>query len=155
MSLERAARHRAETDRNGQAVAEFALVLIPFLFLLFGVFDLGRGVYQFNAVSEAAREIARVTIVHPYTTCCTLGSSGEAVAVIQTQKAVVPGLTDAGVTIVCVDLADTVKSASSCRLSDFIRVTVHVSWSPASPLLAFLGVKDISSVSRMQLQWSP
>jgi Flp pilus assembly protein TadG len=155
VSLERAARHRAEADRNGQAVAEFALVLIPFLFLLFGVFDLGRGVYQFNAVSEAAREIARVTIVHPYTTCCTLGSSSEAQAVIQTQKAVVPGLTDAGVTIVCVDLADTVKTASSCRLSDFIRVTVHVSWSPASPLLAFLGVKDISSVSRMQLQWSP
>lgn len=142
-------------DRRGQAVAEFALVLIPFLFLLFGVFDLGRGVYQFNAVAEASREIARVTIVHPYTTCCALGSSSEALAVIQTQKAVVPGLTDAGITIVCVDIADTLKSPVSCRLGDFVRVTVEVAWAPASPLLAVLGVHQISSVSRMQFQWSP
>ena len=146
---------RPEMDRRGQAVAEFALVLIPFLFLLFGVFDLGRGIYQFNAVAEASREIARVTIVHPYTTCCTLGSSSEALSVIQTQKSVVPGLTDAGITIVCVDIADTVISAASCRLSDFVKVTVQVAWAPASPLLAVLGVHQISSVSRMQFQWSP
>jgi hypothetical protein len=142
-------------DRRGQAVAEFALVLIPFLLLLFGVFDLGRGIYQFNAVAEAAREIARVTIVHPYTTCCAFGSSSEAQAVIQTQKAVVPGLTDAGITIECVDLADEVVAPDSCPLGDFIRVTVQVSWTPASPLLAVLGVHEISSVSRMQFQWSP
>jgi Flp pilus assembly protein TadG len=144
-----------EMDPRGQAVAEFALVLVPFLFLLFGVFDLGRGVYQFNAVAEAAREIARVTIVHPYATCCTLGSSTEAQAVIQTQESVIPGLTDAGVTIECVDLADAVVDPDECRLGEFIRVTVQVSWEPASPLLAVLGVHEISSVSRMQFQWSP
>jgi Flp pilus assembly protein TadG len=142
-------------DRRGQAVAEFALVLIPFLFLLFGVFDLGRGVYQFNAVAEASREIARVTIVHPYTACCTLGSSSQAQAVIETQKAVVPGLDDSGITIECVDLADAAVAAPACRLGDFVKVTVQVSWEPASPLLAVLGVHEVSSVSRMQLQWSP
>jgi Flp pilus assembly protein TadG len=141
-----------EMDHRGQAVAEFALVLIPFLFLLFGVLDLGRGVYQFNAVAEAAREIARVTIVRPYTTCCTLGSSSEAQAVIQTQKTVVPGLTDAGITISCVDLADVAVSAASCRPGDFVKVTVQVAWTPASPLLTVLGVHQISSVTRMQLQ---
>ena len=146
---------RTGSDRRGQAVAEFALVLVPFLFLLFGVFDLGRGVYQFNAVAEAAREIARVTIVHPYATCCTLGSSTEAQAVIQTQKTVVPGLTDAGVTVECVDIADAVVAPDLCRLGDFIRVTVQVSWEPASPLLTVLGVHEISSVSRMQFEWSP
>jgi Flp pilus assembly protein TadG len=144
--------NRHEMDHRGQAVAEFALVLIPFLFLLFGVFDLGRGVYQFNAVAEAAREIGRVTIVHPYATCCTLGSSTEAQAVIQTQKTVIPGLTDAGVTIECVDLADVVVAAASCRPGDFVKVTVQVAWTPASPLLTVLGVHQISSVTRMQLQ---
>ena len=37
---------------------------IPFLILLMGVFDLGRGIYTMNGTSEAAREITRVTIVH-------------------------------------------------------------------------------------------
>ena len=41
-----------------------AFALIIFLLLLFGVVDLGRGIYQFNGVSQAAREIARVTSVH-------------------------------------------------------------------------------------------
>jgi Flp pilus assembly protein TadG len=139
-------------DRRGQAVAEFALVLIPFLLLLFGVFDLGRGVYQFNTVAQAAREIARVTIVHPYTTCCTLGSSSQAQAVIQIQKDLVPGLTDSGISISCVDLADVAVAAASCRPGDYVEVTVQVAWTPASPLLTVLGVHQISSVSRMQLQ---
>ena len=48
----------------GQALVEFALVLIPFVILLMGVIDLGRGIYMMNGTSEAARDINRATIVH-------------------------------------------------------------------------------------------
>ena len=51
-------------NERGQGVTEMALVLIPFLLLLFGLLDLGRGIYAYNAVAEAARELARVTSVH-------------------------------------------------------------------------------------------
>lgn len=40
-------------------MAEFALVLLPFLLMLFGIVDLSRFVYSNNSLSEVARESAR------------------------------------------------------------------------------------------------
>lgn len=134
--------------QGGQSLAEFALVLIPFLLLLLGLFDLGRGVYTYNAVSQAAREIARVTSVHPYETCCTLGTSSEASAAKETQKGQVPGLTDAGIDIDCVNINDDL--VDPCRPGDFARVSVSVPYSPVTPLLGLFGPYTISSVSRIQ-----
>ena len=54
--------------RSGQALVEFAIAVIPFLMLLMAVVDLGRGIYMLNGTSEAARDIARVTSVHQWTT---------------------------------------------------------------------------------------
>ena len=81
-------------DERGQALVEFSLAIIVFLMLLMGVFDLGMGIYKFNGVSQAAREIARAASVHPCTNpdACTLGDSAEVAAVVATQKALVPGL---------------------------------------------------------------
>jgi len=149
--LRRGFRPGARADR-GQAVAEFALAVIPLLFLVFGVFDLGRAIYLYNATAEASREIARVTTVHPYATCCSFGSSSEAQAVIADQKLAIPGLTDSGISVSCVDIADSPVAASSCRPGDFMKVVVSVGWTPATPLLAALGDVTVSSVSRMELQ---
>lgn len=121
-------------------------MLIPFLLLLLGVFDIGRGVYTYNAVAEAAREIARVTIVHPGTPP---GSSAEAQAMISAQRRTVPGLTGAGITITCVNLADQ-PIAGTCRPGDYLRVAVTVSWAPVTPLFEAIGLHELSSVSRMQ-----
>lgn len=52
------------TDRRGQALAEFALVLPVVLLLIFGLIDLGRAVFLANSVTNAAREGARFAIVH-------------------------------------------------------------------------------------------
>jgi len=48
---------------RGQALTEFALLLPVLLLILFGLFDLGRAVFAFNSISNAAREGARVAIV--------------------------------------------------------------------------------------------
>jgi Flp pilus assembly protein TadG len=48
---------------RGQALVEFALVLPIFILLLVGVFDLGRAVYVFSTVNNAAREAVRLAIV--------------------------------------------------------------------------------------------
>jgi Flp pilus assembly protein TadG len=54
----------ATRDRgNGQSLVEFALVLPVFLLLIFGIIDLGRGVYAYNTIQNAAREAVRVAIV--------------------------------------------------------------------------------------------
>lgn len=142
---------RPRTRQRGQALAEFALVLVPFMLLLLGLFDMGRGIYTYNAVSQAAREIARVTSVHAYDSCCDLGTSVEATAVKDDQKAQVPGLTDDQITIDCVDIADTVIADAICRPGDYIRVTVAVPFDPVTPLLGQLGPFTLSSVSRIQI----
>src|SRR5206468_9646026 len=59
----------------GQGLVEFALGITVFLTILIGLVDLARAAFLFNGVSDAARELARVTSVHPGTT--TLGASGE------------------------------------------------------------------------------
>lgn len=48
---------------GGQSLVEFALVLPIIVLLLFGVLDLGRGVFVYNTLSEAARQANRLAIV--------------------------------------------------------------------------------------------
>jgi Flp pilus assembly protein TadG len=44
---------------RGQALVEFSIAFLVFVFVVFGIIDLGRVVYAHNALSEAAREGAR------------------------------------------------------------------------------------------------
>ena len=48
---------------RGQALVEFALVVPLFVLLLVGLFDVGRAVFSFHTVNNAAREAARLAIV--------------------------------------------------------------------------------------------
>jgi Flp pilus assembly protein TadG len=58
---------RAATGRSrGQAIAEFAIVIPLFLLLLVGLFDLGRAIFAYNTLTNAAREGARTAIVNQY-----------------------------------------------------------------------------------------
>lgn len=51
-----------ERDR-GQALVEFALILPLFVLLLVGILDLGRAVYAYNTLNNAARQGARLAVV--------------------------------------------------------------------------------------------
>jgi Flp pilus assembly protein TadG len=142
-------------DRTGgQALAEFALVLIPFLYVLLGIFDLGRGIYINNGVAEAAREIARATATHPCTgTPCTLGNSPETTAVITTQKRLVPGLADPSATIqlTCTDISDTAKSSTACGPGDFVKVRIAVPFSVITPLLNMVAPTTLSTTTHVEI----
>ena len=148
---------RARPDRRegGQTLVEFSLALIPFLFLLMGVVDLGRGIYTNNGVAQAAREIARTTIVHQCTGPCSSATwSAETLATVNTQKNLVPGLATSGVTIECVDVSDTlvpVTAGSICPPGDYIRVTVTMSFRLVSPILPVPNPFTVSSVAHEQI----
>jgi Flp pilus assembly protein TadG len=49
---------------RGQALVEFALILPIFLLLFVGLFDVGRAVFTYNSLTNAAREGARLAIVN-------------------------------------------------------------------------------------------
>jgi hypothetical protein len=148
---------RRRSDRSrGQSLVEFSLVIIPFTFLIMGIFDLGRGIYMMNGTAEAAREIARVTSVHSgcplNAVSCDLGSSTETAGVVSTQQGLIPGLTiDTATDITCVDINDVVKADNTCRWGvDYVRVRVTSSFSPITPIVSMFGDHVFESYSRVR-----
>lgn len=57
---------RTHRRGRGQALAEFALILPLFLLVMVAIFDLGRAIFAFNTLTNAAREGARLAIVNQY-----------------------------------------------------------------------------------------
>lgn len=49
---------------SGQGLVEFALVVPVIFFLLFGFIDVGRAVFEYNTLTNAARQGARVAAVN-------------------------------------------------------------------------------------------
>jgi hypothetical protein len=140
---------KADGRSAGQALAEFAIVLPLLAIFILGVIDLGRAIYMYNGVSQAAREISRSASVHPGSP---LGSSAETMAVVATQKTLVPGI--ANPIFHCEDLDGGVvpgDGAGGCANPDVVRVEVHAPYEPV-PLLGILGPIDISSSSSNQVQ---
>ena len=62
--IPRGLRLRWFRDERGQGLVEFALVFPLIILILFGVFDLGRGIYAYNTLANAARQGARVAAVN-------------------------------------------------------------------------------------------
>jgi len=148
-------RRRGATQKDGgQALVEFSIVLIPFLFLLMGIIDLGRGIYINNGISQAAREIARVTATHPCTgSPCTLGNSAETAAVTDTQKGLIPGLADpaASIQLTCTDITDAQSSSTSCGPGEYVRVEIRVPFSVLTPLLSMIAPTTLSTATHVQI----
>ena len=118
-------KHYFSEPRKGQSLVEFALLLPVFVLAVVVVFDLGRAIYYYSAIHNAAREGARYGIVHP--TDWT-GMKNKAV-----NYAIGLGLTTANVTAVkgpdeIIDLF----------ANPTVKVTVLYSFTPATPLLGQL-----------------
>jgi hypothetical protein len=139
---------------EGQALVEFALTIVIFLVILMGVVDFGMAIYKFNGVSEAAREIARVTSVHPCASptdlSCTPGGSAETTAVIAVQKNLVPALDDPDFT--CVDETGTPVDPLPCDFSKHsIQVEITSEYRPVTPLLGLTGPWTMKGSSSAQI----
>ena len=138
-------RRRSGTGGRGQALVEFSLSLIVFLVLIMAIVDLGRGIYMYNGVSQAAREIARVTSVHPGSS---LGNSPQTAAVVATQKGLVPSLNSP--TFSCVDIDDT-PVTGPCKPGMRVKVTIAAPYRAITPLLGLVGTFNLSAASSIQI----
>ena len=147
---------RRDEGSRGQALVEFSFALIPFMFLLMGTIDLGRGIYMNNGVSQAAREIARVISVHPCAGVCMTGTySPEAQAVIDTQRALIPGLTEDGIVVDCVDITNAPVAASAeegCPPNgSFVRASVSATFMRITPLLPLPNPYGLSAIAHVKV----
>jgi Flp pilus assembly protein TadG len=148
---------RRRDRRGGQALVEFSLALIPFLLILMGIVDLGRGIYMGNGVNQAAREIARVTAVHLCNTAsCTLGNSAETLSTIATQKRLIPNLGSSAstITITCTTVSDAAYTSpygEACDSGQYIRVTVSVPYAALTPVLSMVAPSTLVSTAHVQV----
>lgn len=143
--------------QDGQAMVEFSLAIMVFLALLMGIFDVGRAIYMYNGVSEASRDIARRTSIYPYPGIGadnTLGSSLETLAVIDTQRGIVPGMVPlTSADFDCVDISGAPSTNNTCGsgdAQDYVRVTVKASYEPIT-LFGLTGPITLSSTSTVAI----
>lgn len=132
---------------RGQALVEFSLSIIIFLVLMMAIVDLGRGIYMFNGVSEAAREIARVASVHPGTTF----GGPEITAVVNTQKKLIPNLGNPSFS--CVDIAGGpgLNGSGACPTGAQVTVTIIAPYGPVTPVMGLLGTWNMQSTSSVRI----
>lgn len=139
-----AAGSRRQRSR-GQALVEFSLAILVFIVLLMAVFDLGRGIYMYNGVAQAARELARATSVHPG---IILGQSVESQGVLGTQRGLIPSLGTP--TYQCLDIAGNAVSHDPCRSGDFVQVTTTAVYDPVT-LLGLTGSFTLTSTASLEI----
>jgi Flp pilus assembly protein TadG len=131
------------SDARGQSLVEFALVLPIFILVLMGLFDLGRGVYAYNTLSNASREAARVAIVNQ------VPATVQAEAV---KQAVGLGITGANVTIAYAESDGTVCTAPY-NLSCIASITVTYQFTAATPVISqIVGPFPISATTEMVVE---
>lgn len=141
-------------SERGQALVEFSLAILVFVVIIVALFDLGRGIYMYNGVSEAAREIARRTSVYTcdHSLTCTLGDHPETTEVIAVQQRLVPNMkpmSPGSPDFECIDIAGNPETGECVRL-DFVQVTVEATYTPMV-LLGLGGPITLSSTSSVQI----
>ncbi|HEX2766843.1 MAG TPA: TadE family protein [Candidatus Limnocylindria bacterium] len=142
---DRRPRWRSRSDHpRGQAMVEFAFAFVIFFGLLMGILDLGRAVYQWNGVSQAAREIARATSVHPGVP---LGTSDETADVVDGQQDIFPDMRVPE--FECRDLsgADATTPTGACLPGNFVNVRVTADFEPVTPIFNLIPLTLTSSSS--------
>jgi hypothetical protein len=132
---------------RGQALVEFSLSIVIFLVLVMAIVDLGRGIYMFNGVSQAAREIARVASVHPGTTF----GGPEITAVVNTQKALIPALGNPTFACVDIDGGPGLDGYGKCPTGAQVTVSIVAPYGPVTPLMSLTGVWNMRSTSSQRI----
>jgi hypothetical protein len=142
---------------RGQSLVEFALVLPAFLFLLFGLIDIGRFVYLNSTLSQAAREAARVAAVEaswigsPDASCGTAGgpvcptnvSSLRADMLSGANRMMAPfgSIADADLYTSCAAAAPSPVTTQTCAnggINSTVSVRVVMVYRPITPLIGQL-----------------
>lgn len=104
-----------QPKEQGAAAVEFALVLIPFLLLLFGVIEMGRWFFAWNSVVEASRAGARTAVVCDRVNDPPPTNS----SVLNAMQRIVPALSDSnvGITYYALDANKQFVPSNNCGTS--------------------------------------
>jgi hypothetical protein len=149
---------RRKHRSRGQSLVEFALILPILAFLIFGLLDLGRAVYVYNTLANAARAGARVAAVNQ-----NANINGTCDPMKPTTWSVVVCILNEGVSIPIqpsqIDITYVGGSCATHQLEPpcIARITVFQDYTPFTPLISdIFGTFHISSTSEMPVEsWYP
>jgi Flp pilus assembly protein TadG len=156
-------RRRRRTDARGQGLVEFALV-IPIIVMLIAVFiEIGRAVYAYNTIANAARQAARVAVVNqlPDVTDCDESRPIEdpyephwSVMGCALLAGKTIGLSPANVTVAYVTPPSTTLSCSpTLHVGCIASVTVTFNYDITTPFVSrFIGPIAMSQTSEMPVE---
>ena len=136
-------RGRDRSVGRGQALAEFALAIPLVLLLLVAVFDVGRAVFAYNAITNAAREGTRLAIVNQDITSVQTRAAGQAIGTTTTADVAV-AFVESSTGDPCNGVGGNPILAIGCSA----QVTVTAHWQAITPLIGnILGPMTFTSAA--------
>lgn len=132
-------RPQGRSRSRGQSLVEFAIVLPAIVLVVLGLFDLGRAVFTYNTLSQAARQANRTAIVD---------QDSDRIKAMAVSAAPTIGLTASNVTV-CFKTQDSSQSDCSSPTTDncpsstrvigcLAIVTASMLYSPMTPVISIL-----------------
>ncbi len=129
---------RLGRDRSGASAVEFALIIVPFILVMFGVLEFGRLLWTINALQETA--IAGARCMGVLNTSCAANGAYNAANATNYVKGVANGW---GVGLATTDV--TVNNAANCAgVADFSQVTITYTFQTAVPMITPLINRPLS-----------
>jgi Flp pilus assembly protein TadG len=145
----------ARRGAGGQSLVEFAVIMPVIVLLVVGALDLGRGVFAYNSLANAARQANRTAMVDQNVT---------RVAAVAIASAPSLGLNSSNVSV-CFKVSETLERDCSSPTTDncpgatrvigcLAIVTASLSYTPMTPVLGTLfGSIELSSTSVQPIEY--
>lgn len=149
---------------SGQSLTEFALILPLLILLLFGIVDLGRGIYAYNTIANAATQGARVATVNQIQTSpdCDQSRPIENPADPHWSIKTCAAVAASGLNVQTTDVAVSyfpppgnalLTCTPTLHVGCIARVTVVHSFRPATPIVGnIVGTVALSSTAEVPLE---
>ena len=139
---------RLQTSRGrsaGQALVEFALIFPILILVLVAIFDVGRLVFAYNTITNAAREATRFAIVDQTDTLIKAEAINQATSL---------GLVAGDVSVeFCNPVTNVCSTTRPTNLDALVKVRVSYAWSAITPIIGnLIGPKTITADSRMVIE---
>jgi len=139
---------------RGLALVEFALVFPVFILLVFGLLDLGRVVYDYVTLSNAARAATRLAIVN---------QNDVGIRALLSSQGVALGLTGSNIDYIGYKESDDAalgtpspEDAADCSTIDpgcVAVIKVHYEWSALTPIVGnIVGPITLSNTTEMPVE---
>lgn len=141
---------RATRNSRGQALAEFALALPILVLVIVAVFDVGRLVFTYNAITNAAREGARLAIVNQDVAAVQARTVGQGAGVIAAPSDVQVTFTSSATGDPCDGVGTNPILAIGCSAD--VRVTS--AWQPITPFVGnILGPLNVTADAALPVEF--